>query len=365
MSWQRWVFRFLDTCFFRDAAPFHAGEGGYTRVKSMFPPFITTIQGAIRTSLALEQQWRPGETVKWPKELGGPDDLGNLQLRGPYLLYGDEPYFPAPLLLLGKEGIYIRLVPGEPVECDLGSVRLPVPAQELEGAKLLNGVYLTREGLGQVLEGVVPSQNTLKKHEDFYVDEIRVGLERSDEKRTAKDGYLYNIIHVRPKREAALAVYVSGIPPAWRVKDQLAVPLGGEGRLAAVQVMSGNPSEILPPAPFLVAGRDGKVRFTVILVTPGWYGEGESLQKVIRQGPPGIPGRCLAACIGKALQAGGWDMLNRQPRALMPFLPSGSLWFFEVDEQKDAQVAALHGQCIGPKGEYGFGQIIIGRWEER
>ena len=131
----------------------------------MFPPFITTIQGAIRTSLALEQQWRPGETVKWPKELGGPDDLGNLQLRGPYLLYGDEPYFPAPLLLLGKEGIYIRLVPGEPVECDLGSVRLPVPAQEPEGAKLLNGVYLTREGLGQVLEGVVPSQNTLKKHE--------------------------------------------------------------------------------------------------------------------------------------------------------------------------------------------------------
>ena len=126
----------------------------------------------------------------------------------------------------------------------------------------------------------------LQKHEDFYVDEIRVGLERSDEKRTAKDGYLYNIIHVRPKREAALAVYVSGIPPAWRVKDQLAVPLGGEGRLAAVQVMSGNPSEILPPAPFLVAGRDGKVRFTVILVTPGWYGEGESLQKVIRQSIP-------------------------------------------------------------------------------
>ena len=150
-----------------------------------------------------------------------------------------------------------------------GLCQVPVAAQEPEGAKLLNGVYLTREGLGQVLEGVVPSQNTLKKHEDFYVDEIRVGLERSDEKRTAKDGYLYNIIHVRPKREAALAVYVSGIPPAWRVKDQLAVPLGGEGRLAAVQVMSGNPSEILPPAPFLVAGRDGKVRFTVILVTPG------------------------------------------------------------------------------------------------
>ena len=51
MSWQRWVFRFLDTCFFRDAAPFHAGEGGYTRVKSMFS-LLTTIQGAIRTSLA-------------------------------------------------------------------------------------------------------------------------------------------------------------------------------------------------------------------------------------------------------------------------------------------------------------------------
>lgn len=365
MSWQRWVFRFLDTCFFRDAAPFHAGEGGYTSVRSIFPPSITTLQGAIRTSLALERGWRPGDMAKWPAELGGPDDLGNLRLRGPYLLCQDEPYFPIPLLLLRRESNYTRLCPGDAVECDLGRVRLPYAMQNIVGAKLVEGVYLSKEGLKQILEGGIPSQGEIKKREDFYVEELRVGLERSDNTRTAKEGHLYNSVHVRPKRETALAVYVSGTPSAWRVADRRTVPLGGEARLASVEIKQGNPSDILPPVPSLVPGKDGKIRFTAILVTPGWYGEGEGLKKVIREGPPGIPGRCVAACIGKIMQVGGWDMLNRQPRPLIPVLPPGSLWFYEADAQEAARVAGLHGQCISPKGDYGFGQIIIGRWEEK
>jgi len=365
VSWQKWVFNFLDTCFFRDAAPFHAGEGGYTRVRSIFPPSITTLQGAIRTSLALEQGWRPKEMAKWPEELGGPEDLGSLQLRGPYLLFQDEPYLPAPLLLLEKEGKYIRLIPGNPVKCDLGLVRLPEPENALEGAKLMAGAYLTREGIKQVLEGGTPSEKAIKKQAEFYFEEPRVGLERSDNSRTAKEGHLFNCVHVRPNEKTALAVYLSGIPGDWRLPQQLTVPLGGEGRQAAAKVTPGEPKEILPPAPSLTPGKDKKIRFTVILITPGWYGEGEKLKKVILQGPAGIPGRCLSACIGKALQSGGWDMLHQQPRSLMPLLPPGSLWFFEADEGEAARVAALHGECIGPKGEYGFGQIIIGRWEEK
>lgn len=345
--------------------PFHAGEGGYTNIRSIFPPFITTLQGAIRTSLALERGWRPGNIAGWPLELGGPDGLGSLKLRGPYLFYDGQPYFPVPLLLLGKKGNYTRLVPGAQVDCDLGCVRLPVPMQDIEGAKLVEDAYLSQQGLKEILEGGIPSQNAIKNQDYFYFEEPRVGLERMDDSRTAVEGRLYNSVHIRPKQETALVVYVAGIPSDWRVAGHRTVPLGGEGRLANVEIRAGDPLEILPPVPSLISGKDGKLRFTVILITPGWYGEAESIKEVICQGPPGVPGHCLAACIGKVQQVGGWDMLNHQPRPLTSVIPPGSLWFYEADAQDAGQVVRSHGQCLSPKGDYGFGQIVIGRWEEK
>ncbi|RPF47001.1 CRISPR-associated Cmr3 family protein [Thermodesulfitimonas autotrophica] len=364
MNWQQWTFSILDTCFFREALPFNAGEGGYTATKGIFPPAMTTLQGAVRTALALERGWRPGEVALWPKELGGPDDLGELELRGPYLLFEDQPYFPMPLILLEKSGHFTRLTPGEPVTCDLGCVRLPVPERRLEGAKLPEGYYLSRDGLCAVLDGVIPSTEDIKKAEELWAEEVRVGIERQDSTRTALEGHLYNCVHVRPAANVKLVVFVSGIPSDWQVAGRRVVPLGGEGRLAAIEITPAEPAGILPSVP-LICGEDGKLRFTVTLVTPGWYGKPQDVQRVIREGPPGIPGRCVSACIGKVQQVGGWDLANQQPRPLMPVLPPGSTWFYEAGATDAGQVARLHGQCLGFRAAYGFGQIAIGRWEEK
>jgi len=365
VSWQQWTFRILDTCFFREALPFNAGEGGYTSVTSVFPPAMTTIQGAIRTTLAIEQGWHPGQDTLWPTELGSPDDLGQLELRGPYLLFEGQPYFPMPLILLEKSGDFIRLMPGELVECDLGCVRLPVPELRIEGAKLPEGLYLSVKGLDAVLNGGVPAAEGVKKARDFWVEEWRIGLEREDSSRTALEGHLYTCVHIRPAANVKLAVFVSGIPSDWQMADQRVVPLGGESRLAAVEIEAGEPEKLLPPVPRLKCEDDGKLRFTVTLVTPGWYGEGENVGQVIRRGPPGIPGYCVSACVGKVQLLGGWDLRNHKPRSLMPVLPPGSTWFYEADATDAGQVVGLHGQCAGPRAAYGFGQIIIGRWEEK
>ncbi|MEW6574128.1 MAG: type III-B CRISPR module-associated Cmr3 family protein [Bacillota bacterium] len=370
MNWQRWTFRALDTCFFRDAQPFNAGEGGYTTAKSIFPPAMTTLQGAVRTMLAMAQGWRPGDDALWPPELGDPDDLGKLELRGPYIRFENQMYFPMPLILLEKSGNFTRLTPGEPVTCDIGNVRLPVPAPHIEGAKLPEGLYLLQQGLCSVLEGNVPDQNHIqnyiKKASELWSEEQRIGLERDDNSRTALEGQLYNCTHVRPTANVNLVVYVSGIPAEWRVAGQRVIPLGGESRLAAVAVTAAaEPVDLLPPAPPLTCGDDGKLRFTVTLITPGWYGEPADVERVIRQGPPGVPGCCISACIGKAQQIGGWDLVNHRPRPLIPVLPPGSTWFYEADAADAGRVAGLHGQCLGPRAAYGFGQIVIGRWEEK
>jgi CRISPR-associated protein Cmr3 len=333
---------------------------------------MTTLQGAIRTSLALEQGWRPGLEHRWPEELGGPDDPGELQFRGPYLYLDGQPLYNAPLVLLARKHAresydnrpkfeFIRLVPGPEVECDLGVLHLPVPAGILQGAGLPQGLFLTRSGMESVLKGKVPSDADVREKDFLWSEEHRTGLERDDQTRTAAESKLYNCIHVRPGHRLELVVLVTGIPGNWKIRTRRVVTLGGEGRLAEVRVEPAGSEDVLPIPALPVPGKDHKIRFTVTLVTPGWY---DDPLRVILEGPPGVPGRCISACVGKVEQAGGWDLANQEPRPLVPLLPAGCTWFFETGEADIKKVAALHGHCLGDRSAYGFGQVVIGKWEE-
>nr|WP_152947871.1 type III-B CRISPR module-associated Cmr3 family protein [Desulfofundulus thermobenzoicus] len=367
VNWQCWTFRFLDTCFFRDGLPYHAGEGGYTMVRTIFPPFITTLQGAIRTCLAEERGWRPGQKNGWPAELGGPDDPGDLQFRGPYLWTAEGPLFPMPLHLLVKKMqdvsyAFTRLIPGDPVKCDLGEVRLTVPDPPLAGAGLPENLFLLPSGLQTVLQGGLPETSEVQDSAKLWATEYRTGLERDDNTRTAWKGMLYNCAHVRPDRGLGLVVLVCGIPKEWPVAPRRVLNLGGEGRMAEVKVdLLAAEQALLPPPGIPAPHTDGRLYFTATLITPGWY---EDLERVIREGPPGIPGKCVSACLGKVVQVGGWDLANQEPRPLVQLLPAGSTWFFAADVAEVDDLANLHGQCIGAGTAYGFGQILIGKWRE-
>ncbi len=367
MNWQRWTFRILDTCFFRGGLPYNAGEGGFTTVQGTFPPYMTTLQGAVRTALAWEQGWSPEGGDSWPALLGGADDIGSLCLRGPYLVLEDqedEPLFRMPFVLLEKAGNFVRLVPGEPVECDLGLVRLPKPARTLKGAALPEDTYVSLSGLVDVLKGGVPGQNEVWYKRELWAEEPRVGLALEDSTRTARTGMLYSITHVRPERKLRLVVLVAGVPDTWDLVSRRVGWLGGEGRLVEIEVQNvDDPLKFLPYPPDLSPGPDGILRFTVTLITPGYYPY-ESLPEVIRGGPPGVPGHCVSACIGRAERVGGWDLKNGQPRPLEPLLPAGSTWFYEAEAADLEAVRGLHGSCLGDKAVFGFGQVLIGRWME-
>ncbi|HHX77467.1 MAG TPA: type III-B CRISPR module-associated protein Cmr3, partial [Firmicutes bacterium] len=53
----------------------------------------------------------------------------------------------------------------------------------------------------------------------------------------------------------------------------------------------------------------------------------------------------------------------REPRPLTPYLAPGSTWFFESTAEDLSALNKLHGACIGEKTAYGYGQILIGKWE--
>jgi CRISPR-associated protein Cmr3 len=376
---QNWNFTLLDTGFFRTGQPFHAGEGGYSRITSCFPPPMSTLQGAIRTALAAAWRWRPGNS-DWPEELGDTDSSGRLSFRGPYLNKADkgnkEGYlFPAPLHLLFKETpgadseiSTAFLVPGETLNCDLGTtVCLPRISRKtnLEGARLAEKFYLTREGYAAVAEGKYPSGPEMIKKEELWQEETRIGLKRNTETRAAEEHNLYRIGHIRPEYHLKTSVIVKGLPTGWPKLLQKIVPLGGEGRLAAVDIKPINFSEyqnLLPPCPRLTQSECGRIRFTLSLITPC---SSDNMELLIRKGPANAPGRCVSACIGKPQLYGGWDLKNEEPRPLQPYLPPGSTWFFEAAAEEKEKIEALHGQCISDEAalSYGYGQVLIGKWE--
>ncbi|WP_449241546.1 type III-B CRISPR module-associated Cmr3 family protein [Desulfoscipio gibsoniae] len=357
-----WKFAALDTFFFRDGMPYNAGEGGQTGVNGCFPPFMSTLQGVIRTTLAYGQGWTPETQQKWPEELGTPSDLGQLKLKGPYLLIDDQVLFAVPLLLSKQEssGIYVRLVPAEKeINCDLGAVRLPVSRPKLFGAKPPEKEWLTTEGMNAMLEEGVPAFGQVRRQDELWHEEYRVGLEIKDATRTAVDKKLYSCVHTRPTHNISLGVGVDGVPSNWQDNLCEIVRLGGEGRLARLDI--GDFDLTLPECPSLKP-KNGVVKFTVILITPAYFNTAGAARKAIQQGPDGIPGRHVSACIGKVQQAGGWDMVNHCPRPLNPVLPPGSAWFYEADGKFLEQIVALHGGFLGDNTDYGYGQLLIGRW---
>lgn len=362
MFLQVWTFRAVDTLFFRDGTPFHLSETFFLQQKSLFPPLISTLQGAIRTSLARTVGWSEADSKadqkkKWPKDVvGDGPDLGPLHLKGPYLEWKGTRIYPLPLVFLGKENQATSwILPGEAVECDLGDeVHLPL-IDSAKGKPLT--AWVDESGLEKVLNHQFPDAKDLRLSSELWKEEQRIGIKRENSTRQVEDGHLYATNHIRPREDLRIVVEVNGVPNGWELTNRFMTLLGGEGRFAEVTVTEKAKRHLLK-LPDLVA-KQGKVRFTITLITPGKF---KHTEQVIKNGPLcNIP--CKSASIGKMLAHGGWDLQCNQSKTMEPFIPAGSTWFYEVDQENIPDLKRLHGMCIGQNPEYGYSEIVIGRWQ--
>ncbi|MGA8943032.1 MAG: type III-B CRISPR module-associated Cmr3 family protein [Thermoactinomyces sp.] len=366
---QRWSFTPVDTLFFRDSTPYEAGTVNMVQPKSVFPPTIFPLQGAIRTALALEMKWRPGRD--FPSELGNEEDLGNLHLKGPFIAKDEKLYFPMPLVLYGdyseeedRWSFLQRLTPGLPIKSDLDE-------DAEHGLRFLQAVnwgkgsvlecWGTEKALAQVLEGDVPDPKELLSPKKMWKHEQRIGIQLDLKQRKVKGGHLYASSHVRTREGITLEVEVDGADEICNFQKKI-VPLGGEGRFAGVEVKKGMLP--LPEAPTLKRRKDGKCLYTLSLLTPGLWMP-EKLREIIRNGPPEAPGKCISASIAKVWRIGGWNLKQRRTREIRPFLPPGSTWFFEADEGDEAAILRLNHTQTGEKKAYGLGHLVVGTWEDK
>ena len=379
----------VDSWFFRDGRPFNQGEKNQTDVESMFPPFATTIVGAIRASLARSKGWNGHGD--WPSEikdkLGDGEHLKPLKFQGPYLIRKIngiiEPLFPAPLNIIGKEPSFDEvnwtfsyLNPGNGIDCDLGNeVKLPA-ATNGTGMKRLNGFFFNKDDMQTILQGnelqhinpirgkrvsrFVQDYDTAPSPINILWDlEYTVGIERNYQKRTAKEGAIYSSQKVRLCQNVALAMNASGLTEDLELPATLT--FGGESRIAYAEKLE-NPIGIPEAPPLQSSG--GVTRFTVTHLTPAYFerglaGPGEEFY--------GIHGtKVISACLERPVRIGGWNSIpaRKGPIPLKPFIPPGSVWFCESEKEVAEKVRDLNGCHIGGYTDFGFGQILIGLWKE-
>lgn len=358
-----------DAWFFRDGRPYNLGEANQAAVPSAFPPPARTLTGALRAALARVNGW--SGRGRWKTELNqalgsGPDELGELQFMGPFLIKDKAALWPLPRHLLGRVQERWQpvafLSPDEgaaPYPTDKGDVRLPRvclrPGETGNGLKLAEGAWLSVSALKDVLEGKLPKANDIYEPKQLWASEFRVGLHRDKTTLTTGEGALYSPSYIRLRRQVALGVSLARYPNGIQAQVPALFPLGGESRLAQCEPWGGDPLPAALSVDSFRQDKEGNIRFTVILLTPGSFRE-----------LPLPKAEVVSACLGKPQLIGGWNSLEHKPLALRPFLPAGSVWFCKAAAADFPAILDRHGTWLGedPVKAHGFGQIVIGHWPQ-
>lgn len=367
---QLWSFEAVDTLFFKESRPIEAVGGA--QLQSVFPPPARTLVGAIRTAIgeAVGVDWRAyGTDARHPLRalMGDAQHLGPLSFQGPVLERDGQRLFPVPLAVLAAQGprgmTFTRLRPSDtPVDCDIGRVRLPVKATALDGAKPMEGKWMTQQGLERFLRGEAPRAQDLIAVAELLSHEDRLGIGRNVQTGSVVEGLLYQTRHIRPRPGVRVGMSVSGLvlpelPMAGLAK------LGAEGRMAHWQRAD---------AAAVPAAKGALTRALVVLLTHARFGRGwlpDGLAAVTQPDGStawegkmqGVDVRLLCAVTGKPVREGGWDLASHAPRAMDSLVPAGSCYFLEcLEPGVDAQ--RLVKGAWGLDTQWGRGEIAVGAW---
>jgi CRISPR-associated protein Cmr3 len=361
-----------DVWFFRDGRPSVLGSDHYLR--SIFPPFPSTLYGLIRTQRLLEEGVdlaRLSESA-WSslpeelrREIGEWGKLGTLDLRGPWFLLDDEILLPAPLDLrvLSERGekpeddrvtLVVRLhASDEPrTSRDWSHDFAPMTSYVLEDARWRRwetdkgkkdpessaGWFVTLEGMRQWMSGEVPHCDQFVSGRRLWINESRTGVGLDSERRKHEEHRLYTFGFIRLQKRVSLGFELSG---GQLLCGEFA-RFGGENRVARIEngplLSDGLRTFAAPPAASGV----------LTLMTPAIFGGGAL--------PAGH--RVRSAVVPGPVLAGGWDLANRRPKPLHRAVPAGSVYWVDGEAPEN-----LH--SWSEKAKEGFGLMLAGHQPRR
>lgn len=395
-----------DVWFFRTSRPF----GGTQATASEGEPFVLpppgVVFGAVRTALggrhgvdwaAYRTAWANGNEppAGWLKRLGPPrprsgaawpaDSVrlnGVLPVRREHSV--ENLLFPLPSFVLQDENDAIQSALPQRDRAgrsSLGNLWPVLPPDDFEGES--KKLYVTEPVFAELLR--TGTLGSILDHEkvtlaDLAETEARVGIARDIGTRTVRQGHLYMLETQRWRSRVGyksvnaatygLAALVENVSAA-ELGSRLALPLGGEGRIAWGTTA---PLERWLDTREVAEAITEAAGWWLTLATPAEMAAGWRPSWVVPDGDSWVArldgvdaGRLVGLVADAPLLLSGWDLANECPKPVRRLMPVGTTWFFQLPAQREAAVAAataLQGTCVADVEAYaGFGLAFVGAWK--
>lgn len=351
----------IDTLFFRDGKPFSMGD--QTAAFGIFPPYPSTVYGAIRTGIISQNQGLSSfYTGGMADEIGTIDDSSSasFKLKGVFLYKSDDDYLflPAPLDLVtedNKTAKRTRIKQDAPFSSNI-KIDQYLFSLEMEKAQSVKGYYIKHTDLKSYL-------NSSRDEFDIYPEKIfcrveyRTGIKIDSKTKTVEEGNLYRVGMRRFEKEFSLACDLEGTPS---LRKEGVLKLGGEGKTVRYQT-----SEFqLPDTKETVIKRIKetgiiKIYFAIpAIFEKGWFPD----EKIING--PDYKLELITASIGSPVSIGGWDMARGARgghKTMMRGVPAGSVYYFKIlNGDVENIYQHLHYRNISERANEGFGLIMVG-----
>lgn len=353
-----------DTLFFRDGKPFTMGSE--TWGETIFPPYPSTVYGAIRSWLIFERgSLEDFLTGKFEAELGIKNKKGSLCIKGPFLMT-DELNFVPPLDLViikdkkgtkAKDKLYQLYLLHKP-EIFISDYPLEniLIWQKSQGVEEAEG-YLSLIYFKSYLKG----KNNIKivAQNEFLIHEPKTGIARERLTGTVKEAHLYRVPMIRLKDKVSILIKIEGIND---IPQEGIIQLGGEGKTAKIKKTIDFTMEI-ENIDIDISNQMFKIYFaTPSIFENGWLPKWID-KKTFKGEYKGINLQLIGACIGRYKLIGGWDLANNRPKPMRKAIPAGSVYYFRILDNIniDKIIDAFHFKNISDIfPEEGFGLALIG-----
>lgn len=283
----------IDTVFFRGSEPMDKGQDH--NVKSIFPPPVHTIAGAIRTYFFNIDKNKYSNIIKIGEEYGG------FKLVGPFFKMDKNIYLPAPYSwFIEKPSDFSKntkyqIIKNKPIQSNLiktssSSIFWANGESELEsiGGKWIN--------YNDLINGTPESE--IRDVKDLYVSELRTGIALNKD-HTARESHIYWATHCRLKKNVSL---VFGIDIDDLGESGVLI-LGGERRFGKFKKENLN----------IKLNNDGKL-FMGLSLTPVSSEANNSVDST-----------------GKIQYLGGWDLHKRFHKPMKGYFPAGTVFNKKFD----------------------------------
>lgn len=352
----------LDNLFFRTGKPFTMGEDTWT--ESLFPPYPSTLYGAIRSFLIFQREGlKAFINGKYKDDIGIPKEKGSFKIKGPLISKNNGLFFPAPLDLVKlEEKKLIPLVFTKKPQFFISDYSLPyILINKLREQVKESEGWLADIELKDYLKNKKPEYSFIENN-NLFLSEPKIGIAREKTTLATKEGYLYRIPMIRVKNNVSLVAEIEGVS---NMAKTGIIQLGGESKGAKFEAIE-NIFERLKNIDLNL----GNKFFKIYLATPAIFKKGwipEWLSEENFEGkypkPDGIKLKLILCAIGKPVHIGGWDIENKKPKPLYKAIPPGSVYYFKVLENLDSLKIkeAFHLKNISDvNSEEGFGLSIAG-----